>query len=72
MKIYLSNNLRFFRELDSISQVKMANKLGLKRATYSKYEEGLHEPNISTLLKISKHFDISLEVLLTKNIRKIK
>jgi len=70
MEFYLAHNLRFLRLQKNKSQTAIANKLGLKRITYAKYEDGKNEPKIITLLSISRFCKLSIEELLTKKIKK--
>jgi len=73
MKIYISENLRHLRKkVVLLSQQKLAEKLKIKRAGYAKYEEGLNEPNLGILIKISRFYKISIDDLITKKIKRIK
>jgi len=52
----------FLKELRSIymyKQIEVAEAVGITVQTYSKYENGLREPTISTLYSLSKFFNIS-------------
>ena len=53
--------LRFDRDL---SQKEIAEYLGITRSSYGMYENGVREPNISTLIKIADYFNVSLDYLL--------
>lgn len=46
------------------TQEELANKLGMKRSTYAKYETGENEPDYATLQKIADFFDITTDDLL--------
>ncbi len=70
IKIHLSENLRFLRNNKRKNQERMAAEFGLKRITYSKYEEDTSTPKIITLIKMSRYFKISIDDLLTKNLVK--
>ncbi len=65
IKIYLADNLRNLRYKECKTQGETALLIGLKRGTYAKYEDGKNEPNMLTLLKISKYYKIKIESLLT-------
>ena len=45
-------------------QKDVAQRLGIDRTTYAKYESGASEPNHETLLKLSELFDVSADYLL--------
>ena len=63
----LSENLRSFREDLEFSQHKVAKLLNIDRSTYSYYELGKTAPDIFTLIKISKIFNINPYFLILKN-----
>ena len=56
--------LRELREEKGITQEKVATHLGVARTTYSNYEQGLREPPINTLVKMSDLFDVTVDYLL--------
>lgn len=66
----LSDNLRFLRNQQEISQQKIADRLIITRIRYAKYEDGTSEPPIEILLRISKYFRISIDLLVSVDIRK--
>lgn len=59
-----SNRLKYYRKKMGFTQEELANKLGMKRSTYAKYETGENEPNYTTLEKIADFFDITTDDLL--------
>ena len=65
-----SDNIRFLRGKKDLSQQGFADKLMISRDRYSKYENGRSEPPYEILIKISKHFHISIDLLLTVDIQK--
>ena len=56
--------LRYLREYQGISQQQVARELHIGQSLYSRYESGQHEPNFSTLRKISNYFNVSIDYLL--------
>lgn len=56
--------LKELRKQKGLFQRDIANKLGIDRTTYVKYETGVSEPDIKTLLSIAKIFNVSLDYLL--------
>ena len=65
-----SDNLRYLREGRKESQQQTAENLDIKRARYEPYESGKIEPPYDILKKISRHFNISIDLLLSVDIRK--
>lgn len=66
----LSDNIRFLRNRQEFSQQKLADSLLITRVRYAKYEDGTSEPPIELLLRISKYFRISIDLLVSVDIRK--
>ncbi len=58
------DNLKYLREVKKISQQQAADDLGLPRTTLGDYERNHTEPNINTLIKIAKYFNVGLDDLL--------
>jgi len=61
---HLASNLRVLRKRKSRSQGDVAEALGLKRTTWSAYEQGVSEPALDVLLHIADYFRVPLDVLL--------
>lgn len=66
----LSDNIRFLRSQLNLSQQKVAEVLLISRGRYSKYEEAAADPPIDILLRISKYFNVSIDLLVSVDIRK--
>lgn len=66
----LSDNLRFLRARKQLSQQKVADLLMITRVRYAKYEDGTSEPPIEILMRISKYFSISIDLLVAVDLRK--
>lgn len=60
----LSRNLRTFRTPCSLSQLQVANALGIDRSTYSCYEIGKTQPHPNVLLRLAHLFNVSVDELL--------
>ncbi len=56
-------NLRGRRKDKGISQVEVADLLNVSQSTYSKYENGEIEPDISTLKKLAELFQTTIDDL---------
>ncbi len=71
MEIYLSSNLKILRKNRKKSQEDVAQDLGLTRSSYSGYENGVAEPGIENLVKMSKYYRIPMDDLLQKNLEEL-
>ena len=60
----LGEKIKLYRENKKMTQLEIAEYLGVKPATISKYESGTLEPNIESLKKIAELFGISIDELL--------
>ena len=65
-----SDNIRFLRGKKAITQQDLADTLIITRSRYVSYEDGRSEPPIEVLVKISKFFNISIDLLVSVDIRK--
>lgn len=66
-----SENIRYLRSQLNHSQQKVADDLLITRGRYSKYEDGATEPPLDILLKISRYYHVSIDLLLSVDLRKI-
>lgn len=66
-----SDNIRHLRMKKGVSQSIVAESLAITRDRLAKYEEGKSQPPIEILVKISHHYHVSIDLLLTVDIRKI-
>lgn len=71
MSTKLSSNLKLLRKNRGFSQEEVANKLNLTRSSYSGYENGVAEPSIENLVKLSSFYSIPLDDLLKKDLSKL-
>jgi transcriptional regulator with XRE-family HTH domain len=62
MKPNLSRILKRLRKHNQSTQQDIADVLGISRQAYSRYESGIREPNMETLLKLAEHFNVSPQV----------
>ncbi len=63
----LGEKIKLYRESKNMTQGEVAEILGVKAATISKYEAGTLEPNIESLKKLAELFDISIDGLLKED-----
>jgi transcriptional regulator with XRE-family HTH domain len=66
-----SDNIRFLREKKNVSQDELAKVLSVTRSSYAKYELGLVEAPHRVLLATSRYYNVSLDLLLSVDIRKV-
>ena len=62
----LGKRLRRLRESVKLSQVKMAELLGVKQSSINRYEQGQSAPSLETLVRYADYFDVSLDYLLAR------
>ena len=55
--------IRKIRKGRNLTQTQVARVLGITQQYYSKYEKGLTQPNIDTLIKLSEIFSVSIDYL---------
>ena len=65
----IAKNLKHLRQSKKLSQEMLAEDLGVTRSRISSYEEGRAAPSIGFLIIVSDYFNISIDILLRKNIR---
>lgn len=58
--IILHENLKRIRKERHVTQEELAKKLGINRATLSKYENGIIEPSLQQIVDITEYLDASL------------
>lgn len=63
MKIF-SARLSELRKGTKLTQRQVAEMLNIKQQSYSRYEYGTGEPNLETLVKLAKFFEVSTDYLL--------
>ena len=63
----LGEKLKTYRENKKMTQVEVAEALGIKSATVSKYESGTLEPNIESLKKLAEIFEVSVDELIKED-----
>jgi transcriptional regulator with XRE-family HTH domain len=57
------DRLKSVRKSKKLTQKELAEKLGVSYSALCSYEQGLREPNIECLKKISKVLDASIDYL---------
>src|SRR6476661_3672645 len=65
---YVGKNIRKLRAVKKLSQAAFAELFGLARPSVGAYEEGRSEPKMETVVQIARHFGLSIDLLLTKEL----
>lgn len=63
----IAYNVKFFREQNEWTQKVLAEKLVLSRSVVAKWESNVVMPDISSLIKLSNVFDVTLDHLVGKH-----
>ena len=66
----LAENMRYLRGQQKYSQQKIADNLLITRGRYAKYEDGSSEPPIEILIRLSKYYRISIDLLVGLDLSK--
>lgn len=64
MYTMISYWLKYYRHENGLTQQQVADRLKIERSTYTYYETGKTKPDINTLIKIAKVYNISYTLLL--------
>jgi transcriptional regulator with XRE-family HTH domain len=65
-----TSNIKFLRNRRHRTQDEVANALGMRRPTWSGYENEVARPNIEGMIAISKYFNISIDTLVKVDLTK--
>ena len=61
---YFSQNLKFLRKENNLSQPELAQALNVSNGMISFWENGKYEPTASNIIAIANFFNISIDDLL--------
>ena len=61
--MYLSQNIKFLRKTNSLTQAEFGDKLGIQASQITKYEKGTSDPPVAKLIQIADIFEVSLQDL---------
>lgn len=61
---YLGKTIKELRLEEGISQRELGNRLNVCNQTVSFWESGQREPDLDTLIKIAKYFQVTTDFLL--------
>lgn len=63
MKVNIGKSLKELRKLNGLTQQQVADRLGISRVNYTRYETGASNPDYETLLALANFFDVSLDYI---------
>ncbi len=63
MENKFKHNLKQLRLEKGIGQVSLAKQVGVSNGIISLWENGLREPNMSSLIVLANYFDVSIDYL---------
>ena len=59
----IGENLKFLRKMQGLTQQELAEKTGIKQQNISRWEKGIHVPNIEECIKLADFYEVSLDDL---------
>ena len=62
----IKERLKRLRKENGVSRKEVADYIGVSVSAYSNYEQGIREPSLDVLLKLSDFFDTTCDYLLGK------
>lgn len=65
-----AEQLQSLRKKSGVSQVALAEKIGISWRAYQTYERGEREPSLSTLIALADFYDLSLDELVCRERQK--
>jgi transcriptional regulator with XRE-family HTH domain len=68
--MYFSSNIKILRKRKRVTQDDAALSLGMKRSTYSGYENKVSQPTLDALIQMSEYYNVSADVLLKVDLSK--
>ena len=63
MENKFKENLKGLREEKGVGQVELAYSIGVSKGIISLWENGLREPNMSSLILLVEYFKVSIDYL---------
>lgn len=71
MSLFIENLIKL-RKSRKLSQDDIAERLGISRPAYGRYEQGSAEPTINNLIVLAEMFDVSVDFLVGKPYEEIR
>lgn len=69
--VYLHKNIKIIRRKIGLTQAEIASHCGVTQNTWSNYENGVSEPDLKTLIKISYILNINIDDLIRLNFNNV-
>lgn len=63
-----AKNLKWIRIRQGVGQEVMAGSIGVKRSTYSGYENGAAEPSLDTLSALQERYGVGIDMMLSADL----
>ncbi len=67
--MYLCSNLVYLRKKNNLTQKEVGEAIGTDSRNIGHYEKAFREPRTETLVSLARLFDVSIDDLLTKDMR---
>lgn len=68
----VSNNIKYLRRLNGLTQEQFSRKIGIKRSLLGAYEEARANPNLTNLKNMAHAFGVSVDNLLKNDLRRLR
>ena len=68
----VSENIRYLRKLNGLTQEQFSRKINIKRSLLGAYEEGRANPNQQNIQAMAKAFNTTVELLTRQDLRKLR
>lgn len=68
----VSNNIKYLRRLNGLTQEQFARRIGIKRPSVGAYEEARAHPPYDTLISMAKLFGVTIDQLIKTDLRKVR
>ncbi|WP_373513045.1 helix-turn-helix domain-containing protein [Persicitalea sp.] len=68
----VSNNIKYLRRLNGLTQEQFSRKIGIKRSLLGAYEEARANPNLTNLKNMATAFGVSVDHLLKNDLRRLR
>ncbi len=69
-QIHFTGNLSYLRKQRGVTQLQLADAVGLKRANIGAYEEGRAHPRLPAIVGLAQYFNVTIDSLLSIDITK--
>lgn len=67
----ISDNIRFLRKKQGLTQEQFAERIGIKRSLLGAYEEGRADPRITNLINMAHAFGTSVDILISRDVSRL-